>query len=92
MSGDKNKSQKSQMGEVLHDLMMDTEKTKDKTRRKISIGTEDIIALGCILIALVILLAVIFGKMDTAAGLTAVTALVSGGLIVKVVQAKKKKH
>ena len=58
--------------------------------RKLRLGTEDLIAIGCVIVAVMIVFGVWFGWIPAEMGLTAVGTLIGGGVVTQVVKAKRK--
>ncbi|OGW75717.1 MAG: hypothetical protein A2Z72_03350 [Omnitrophica bacterium RBG_13_46_9] len=70
-----------------------TSKKPDGTEQTtFTIDTEDIIAIGCVIIALLVLIGVIMGKIPLKPGLAAIAAFTSGSVISEVIKAKRKKN
>jgi len=70
---------------------MTEEMTRDINTSNKKIGTEDILAIGAVIVAIIIAIGIVFQTVDVAQGGTIIIALVGAAGIVQVIKAKRRR-
>ena len=70
---------------------MTEEKTQDTNTPNKKIGTEDILAIGAVIVAIIIAIGIVFQTVDVTQGGTIIIALVGAAGIAQVIKAKRKR-
>jgi len=71
--------------------MMTEEITRDINTSNKKIGTEDILAIGAVIVAIIIAIGIVFQTVDVAQGGTIIIALVGAAGIAQVIKAKRRR-
>jgi len=72
-------------------LLMTEEMTRDINTSNKKIGTEDILAIGAVIVAIIIAIGIVFQTVDVAQGGTIIIALVGAAGIAQVIKAKRRR-
>lgn len=70
---------------------MTEERTRDINTSNKKIGTEDILAIGAVIVAIIIAIGIVFQTVDVAQGGTIIIALVGAAGIAQVIKAKRRR-
>jgi Zn-dependent alcohol dehydrogenase len=70
---------------------MTEEITRDINKSNTKIGTEDILAIGAVIVAIIIAVGIVFQTVDVAQGGTIIIALVGAAGIAQVIKAKRRR-
>ncbi len=62
----------------------------DGHKKRFSLDTEDILAIGAVIVAIIIATGIVQGKVDVTKGGVIIAALVGGAAIAQVLKAKRK--
>lgn len=71
--------------------MMTEEITRDINTSNKKIGTEDILAIGAVIVAIIIAIGIVFQTVDVIQGGTIIIALVGAAGIAQVIKAKRRR-
>lgn len=71
--------------------MMTEEIARDINTSNKKIGTEDILAIGAVIVAIIIAIGIVFQTVDVAQGGTIIIALVGAAGIAQVIKAKRRR-